>query len=72
MLIMMDIADKMLFILVTQMINTISVDMASLSALGRLKDDIDPRYFWISLRFGVENETIEFYRDRLDFEICDF
>ena len=49
----------------------ISVGESSFEGLKMLKEDIDPRYFWVSLR-SDNAKTVNSFRDYLDFEVYDF
>ena len=49
----------------------ISVGECTFEGLKRLKEEIDPRYFWVSLRSDT-TETVNLFKDRLDFVIIDF
>ena len=48
-----------------------SVRERTFEGLRRLKEDIDPRYFWVSLR-SDNTKTVNSFRDYLDFEVYDF
>ena len=48
-----------------------SVGERTFEGLKRLKEDIDPRYFWVSLR-SHNAKTVDSFRDCLDCEVYDF
>ena len=52
-------------------ISFFSVDSGAFGGLQRLKADIDPRYFWVSLR-NDSSEAVKNFWDFLGFEVFEF